>query len=63
MLGLRYKEEVNKTMLAAHARLGPIIRLGPNELSINCVDDGVKTVYGNKQYRKHPFYLAFANFG
>lgn len=63
MLWLRYTENVNKTVYAAHAKLGPIVRLGPNELSINCIDDGVKTIYNNKQFGKHPFYLVFRNFG
>lgn len=62
MLWLRYREEVNKTVLAAHAKHGPLIRIGPNELSVNCIDEGVKTIYGSKQYRKHPFYLVFQNF-
>jgi len=34
----------NRTVHAAHQRLGPIIRLGPNEISINCVDGGIRTV-------------------
>lgn len=34
----------NRTVLAAHKRLGPVIRLGPNEISVNCVDGGIRSV-------------------
>ncbi|KAE8550858.1 hypothetical protein TMatcc_008921 [Talaromyces marneffei ATCC 18224] len=45
----------NRTIQAAHEKLGPIVRLGPNELSINCVDGGIKTVYGGG-FEKHEWY-------
>ncbi|KAH0075623.1 cytochrome P450, partial [Aureobasidium melanogenum] len=35
----------NATVLAAHERLGPLVRLGPNEISVNCVNGGIRTVY------------------
>jgi len=31
-------------------------------LSVNCVDDGIKTIYG-KGFEKIPFYSFFANYG
>ncbi|PQE06761.1 cytochrome P450 monooxygenase protein [Rutstroemia sp. NJR-2017a BBW] len=34
------------TCLAAHRRLGPVIRIGPKEISINSIDDGICTVHG-----------------
>src|ERR1700748_3259075 len=48
MLWIRYKERVNKTVYAAHVKNGPLVRLGPFELSVNSIDDGVKTIYGVK---------------
>lgn len=30
----------------AHARLGPVVCLGPREVSVNCVEGGVRVVYG-----------------
>ena len=29
----------------AHLKHGPIVRLGPNELSVNCIDGGLRTIY------------------
>lgn len=36
----------NRARYKAHERLGSVVRVGPNELSINCIEDGVRTVYG-----------------
>lgn len=33
------------TVHAAHTRLGPVVRLAPNELSINSVEGGIRTIY------------------
>ena len=63
MLWIRYQEKVNKTVNAAHQRSGPVVRLGPSELSVNCIENGVKTIYGTKTFPKHHFYNAFRNFG
>lgn len=48
---------------AAHQRKGPIIRLGPNEISVNSVDGGIRTVYAGG-YEKGDWYLnVFSNYG
>jgi hypothetical protein len=31
----------------AHQRLGPIVRVGPKDLSISCYSEGVRKVYGS----------------
>lgn len=36
----------NRARYAAHRRLRPVVRIGPKELSVDCIEDGVKTVYG-----------------
>lgn len=55
ILWKRYQARENATLLNAHERLGPVIRLGPNEVSINCVDDGIRTVYSGG-FEKHEWY-------
>lgn len=51
----RFKATNNRTIHVAHKRLGPIVRVAPNEISINCVDGGIKTVYGGG-FEKHEWY-------
>ncbi|KAK1149313.1 hypothetical protein N8T08_006535 [Aspergillus melleus] len=55
MLWKRFQSENNRTIHAAHERLGPIVRLSPSEISINCVEDGIKTVYSGG-FEKHEWY-------
>lgn len=48
---------------AAHQRLGPVLRIAPNELSLNSVDGGIRSVYGGS-FEKGDWYLnAFTNYG
>lgn len=51
----RFRGWNNRTIHDAHQRLGPIVRLGPSEISINCVEGGIKTVYGGG-FEKHEWY-------
>jgi hypothetical protein len=44
ILWTRWCSRENATVLAAHERLGPLIRLGPDEISVNCVNGGIRTV-------------------
>lgn len=44
ILWKRYVGKENVSVFAAHQRLGPLVRLGPNEISVNCVDGGIRTV-------------------
>ncbi|KAJ5678767.1 hypothetical protein N7462_007011 [Penicillium macrosclerotiorum] len=55
MLWKRFRMENNRTIQAAHERLGPIVRLGPSEISVNCVDGGIKSVYTGG-FEKHDWY-------
>ncbi|PVH92504.1 cytochrome P450 family protein [Periconia macrospinosa] len=59
---IRFTNVENKTVYEAHKRHGPVVRLGPSELSVNCVDHGIKTIYG-KGFEKTNFYSFFANYG
>ena len=63
MLWIRKQHREVGTIHAAHQRLGPIVRLAPNELSVSCVDGGVRTIYPGG-FAKHAFYPnMFDNFG
>lgn len=51
-----------RTIFALHEKYGPIVRLSPNEISVNSLD-GLRTIYYGG-FEKHPWYSnAFVNFG
>lgn len=60
-LSIRFNNRENRTLRAAHQRLGPVIRVAPNELSIDGVDC-VRTVYQGG-FDKPSWYSVFDNFG
>ena len=62
ILWIRYIEVEPETIHNAHVKHGPIIRLGPNELSVNCLDEGVRTIYTG-EFEKPFFYDQFQNYG
>ncbi|KAJ8613452.1 hypothetical protein MRB53_036937 [Persea americana] len=42
----KWKGIENRQRRILHDRLGPVVRVGPRELSVNCIDNGIKTVFG-----------------
>ncbi|KAL7775080.1 hypothetical protein CFE70_005996 [Pyrenophora teres f. teres 0-1] len=44
---VRWRGVENTTLKAAHDRLGPIVCLGPREISVNCVKGGIRDVVDN----------------
>lgn len=63
ILWKRFYVVENETIHAAHVEHGKIVRLGPNEVSIACVDDGIRLVYGGG-FEKHAYYHnQFDNYG
>ncbi len=42
---IRWAKVTNKTLYELHKAKGPILRLAPNELSVNCYEEGLKTIY------------------
>ena len=63
ILWKRYSAQENKTVHAAHEKHGKIVRLGPNDVSVASVDDGIRIVYGGG-FEKWAFYPnLFDNFG
>ena len=58
----RYKRIENRTLYALHQKLGPVIRLGPKELSVDCVDNGIRTIYGGGFEKPDWYANQFQNF-
>jgi hypothetical protein len=42
---IRWRSIENATLKKAHTRFGPIVCLGPEEISVNCVKGGIREVY------------------
>lgn len=59
----RQQQNDTTTIHAAHARLGPVIRLAPNEISINSVDGGIRTVYAGGFEKGDWYSNVFSNYG
>ena len=45
MLWNRYKARELRSIHAAHEQHGKVVRLGPNEVSVASVDDGIRIIY------------------
>ena len=65
---VRWRAIENATLKAAHARLGPIVCLGPNEVSVNSVKGGIRDVYAGGFEKSNPtesfnWYSFFSNYG
>ncbi|KAK4624547.1 Cytochrome P450 monooxygenase orf2 [Fulvia fulva] len=59
----RQRQDDTTTVHAAHQRLGPIIRLAPNEISINSVDGGIRSVYAGGFEKGSWYSNVFSNYG
>ncbi|KAF4554853.1 Cytochrome P450-like protein 9 [Elsinoe fawcettii] len=62
LLHLRRRGSPNATIHSLHLQHGPILRVAPNELSLNCVNGGVRTIYSGG-YEKGSWYAVFRNYG
>lgn len=61
ILWKRYRSTENKAIHDAHQKYGPIVRLGPNDINVNCIEGGIKTM---ASFEKPDWYPnAFFNFG
>ena len=59
----RYRERNNTVTYAAHRKYGTVVRMGANELSVNCVENGIRTVYAGG-WEKHAWYpQRFGSYG
>lgn len=63
ILWKRYRGKENGSIFTAHQKHGSIVRLGPTELSVNCVDNGIKTIYGGGFEKPHWYINLFSNYG
>lgn len=68
MASVRWRRIENATLKEAHERLGPIICLGPKEVSVNCVRGGIRDVYAGGFEKRdalsgYNWYGFFTNFG
>ncbi|KAI8626390.1 cytochrome P450 [Xylariaceae sp. FL1651] len=61
ILWARLNSRENRSLHAAHQRCGPIVRVGPCELSVSSTE-AVKTIYQGG-FDKHSWYSVFDNFG
>ncbi|KZF24939.1 cytochrome P450 family protein [Xylona heveae TC161] len=62
ILYCRWSGRENRSIQAAHAKYGPVVRLGPNEISVNSVEDGIRPVYSGG-FEKHAWYPnVFSNY-
>ena len=61
ILWKRYKQGENVAIHNAHEKNGPIVRLGPNDINVNCVDGGIKTLGAFEKPDWYP--NAFLNYG
>jgi len=63
ILWYRSREEETPIVHAAHQKLGPIVRLSPNNISVNSVEGGIRTIYAGG-YEKGGWYSnVFCNYG
>ena len=68
MSWVRWRKIENATLKEAHDRLGPIVCLGPGEVSVNCVKGGIRDVYAGGFEKRdaqsgYNWYGFFTNFG
>lgn len=63
ILWQRYTDQHFITVSQCFGRQGPIIRIGPKELAVNTVDNGLKTVHGGAGFPKTAYYSWFARYG
>lgn len=57
----RFSHHENDALIDAHKRLGPYIRVAPNEVSVDDID-GVRTIYQGG-FEKPIWYGVFDNYG
>jgi hypothetical protein len=60
---MRWSKGENAAVYKRHMKSGSVIRLAPNLLSVNCFEDGLKTIYQGG-FPKPPFYInGFTTYG
>ncbi|KAF5003748.1 hypothetical protein FDECE_9719 [Fusarium decemcellulare] len=60
---IRYKNVENATIHELHKTKGPIIRTAPRQLSVNCYEGGLKTIYTGGFHKTDFYHNRFENYG
>ncbi|KAF2115007.1 cytochrome P450 [Lophiotrema nucula] len=60
---VRWANLENNTLYGLHKRFGPIVQLGPNELSVNTYEGGLKTIYTGNFHKTEFYKNRFTNYG
>jgi hypothetical protein len=60
---IRYKNIENQTIHELHKQKGPILRTAPNQLSVNCYEGGLKTIYTGGFHKTDFYHNRFINYG
>ena len=63
ILWKRYSGAENRAIHDAHLKYGPIVRTGPNDINVNCVDGGIKTIYSGGFEKPNWYPNVFQNYG
>jgi hypothetical protein len=58
LLTTRWRKVENRTRIQIHRLYGPVVRIAPTEVSVNCIDDGVRIIYSSKFDKDPSFYHA-----
>jgi hypothetical protein len=62
ILWIRFWDQERLVVNEAHLKHGPIVRLGPKDLSVSCYDNGIRVIYGGG-FDKHEFYNFYLYYG
>jgi hypothetical protein len=63
ILWMRWTQRENQEVYRHHMAKGVVVRLGPQLLSVNCFEDGLKTIYGGGFPKPSWYFHAFAVYG
>lgn len=61
LIWIRWRSIEHRTRVGLHRRLGPVVRIAPREVSVDCVDDGIRVIYGGNIEKDARFYGAFVD--
>lgn len=59
----RVKQQNTTVVHAAHEKYGTIIRIAPNEISVNCIDGGLRPIYAGGFDKGDWYARVFTNYG
>jgi hypothetical protein len=60
---VKWTGKENTLVYRAHLTKGPVIRLTPNRVSVNCIEDGLKTIYQGGFPKPKFYFHGFAVYG